>query len=217
MLKRIVVLSVALLIAAAAIERAASAATVAVPIRKSLVQFPLEMGDWHGRPGQPFEKKVLDVLGVDEYSNLTYLNAAAGRPVGLYIGYYASQQRGDIIHSPLNCLPGSGWEPISNGEITIDVGGPSIRVNRYVIRKGLERYIVFYWYQSHGRAVADEYTSRAYMVLDAIRSHRTDAALVRVIVPMADSESETEEGAAERAGVSFVQTIFPLLGEYLPA
>ncbi len=33
-------------------------------------------------------------------------------PVGLYVGYYASQRQGDTIHSPQNCLPGAGWQPV---------------------------------------------------------------------------------------------------------
>ncbi|HEX6063063.1 MAG TPA: exosortase-associated EpsI family protein, partial [Longimicrobiales bacterium] len=27
----------------------------------------------------------------------------------VYVGYYAAQMRGQTIHSPKNCLPGSGW------------------------------------------------------------------------------------------------------------
>ena len=137
-----------------------------------------------------------------------------GRAVGLYVGYYGSQQQGDSIHSPLNCLPGSGWEPVSKGALTVTAGGRPITVNRYVIRKGVDRVLVLYWYQSHGRVVADEYASRAYMVWDAMRTHRTDAALVRVIVPIIEGEAPEQE--AEREGVSFVQSMFPLLENYLP-
>lgn len=76
--------------------------------------------------------------------------------------------------------------------------------------------LVLYWYQSHGRVIASEYASKIYMVWDAIRTSRTDAALLRVITPLVSREPSAEVSAEERA-VSFVRTIFPLLGEYLPS
>jgi EpsI family protein len=84
-----------------------------------------------------------------------------------------------------------------------------------VIQKGEHKQVVLYWYQSQGRVVASEYASKVYMVLDAMRTNRTDASLVRVIVPTADL-TPTAEGEAERSAVEFVQGMFPLLGQYLP-
>ena len=54
------------------------------------------------------------MLGVDDYLSRAYYRAD-GAVVGLYMGYYGSQRQGDTIHSPLNCLPGAGWEPVSRG------------------------------------------------------------------------------------------------------
>jgi EpsI family protein len=145
--------------------------------------------------------------------------------LGLYIGYYQSQREGDSMHSPLNCLPGAGWLPVSSGRLAIPVQAPAdsasaaagtIEVNRYVVQKGGETMLVLYWYQSHGRVIASEYWGKIYMVLDAIRTNRTDAALVRVIVPMGSSGASSEQ-QAERLGSDFVKTIFPLLGQHLPA
>jgi EpsI family protein len=90
-------------------------------------------------------------------------------------------------------------------------GAAPIEVNRYVIAKGLDRQLVLYWYQSHGRVIASEYWAKIFLTLDAIRLNRTDGALVRVITPIRGSEV-----AAEREAVQFVQTLFPLLGQYLP-
>ena len=46
--------------------------------------------------------------------------------------------------------------------MAIDVKGAtaarSIDVNRVLIQKGEDRQLVLYWYQSHGRVVASEYT-----------------------------------------------------------
>jgi EpsI family protein len=159
------------------------------------------------------------VLGVDEYVNRVY--ESRDGVASLYIGYYQSQRQGDTIHSPMNCLPGSGWEPLSRSYLTIPVGtdvkgSPEITVNRYVIQKGLDRQVVLYWYQSHGRAIANEYRSKIFMVYDAVRLNRTDAALVRVVSPRYGTDAAAEDRASDRA-VAFVKAMFPLLDRYLPS
>jgi EpsI family protein len=132
--------------------------------------------------------------------------------VHLYVGYYQSQADGNSIHSPKNCLPGAGWQPISSGETQIPVGsGEAVKVNRYLIQKGQERQMVLYWYQSHGRVVASEYWAKLYLVMDAIQMNRTDGALVRVISPITDSEVR-----AEQQVVDFAKTLLPLLDRHLP-
>ena len=215
---RIAIVAVMLLAGTGVLAR--TSRTELIPIRTSLAGFPMQMDDWQGRRGDNFDARTLTILGVDEYLNRGY--AQPGRaPIGLYVGYYESQRQGDTIHSPLNCLPGAGWEPVAKGSLTIPVreslANPSeraIEVNRYVIQKGADRQLVLYWYQSHGRVIASEYTSKVYMVLDAMRTNRTDAALVRIITPVMDSEGLE---AAERRAVSFVQSLFPRLPDYLPS
>src|ERR671932_152695 len=59
----------------------------------------------------PFDEETERVLAADRYVNRTY--AAAGAPVGLYVAYYARQRPTVSIHSPLHCLPGTGWEPLA--------------------------------------------------------------------------------------------------------
>jgi EpsI family protein len=187
-----------------------------VPMREPLTTCPLELSDWKGQRAPDFDQATLAVLGVDEYINRVYLDSTK-RPIGLYVGYYGSQREGDTMHSPLNCLPGAGWSPLSFGRIAIPVTGASaaaqnITVNRYVIEKGLDRQLVLYWYQSHGRVVASEYWGKVYMVLDAIRTNRTDGAMVRVIAPIVTTEDD-----AEKQAVGFAQVLYPLLGRYLPS
>lgn len=217
---RFVVLAVTFLLSTTLIARATRSEPVA--IRQSFATFPTAIAGWDGRAGEPFDAKVLAVLGVDEYVNLIF-GKPAQLPIGLYIGYYRSQREGDTMHSPMNCLPGAGWQPESSGRLTIPVGvGPQagaaqqlITVNRYVIRKGIDRQLVVYWYQSHGRVVASEYTSKVYMVLDAVRTNRTDAALVRVITPIPDDPQG--ETAAETRAVEFIKGMAPILHDYLPS
>jgi EpsI family protein len=86
-------------------------------------------------------------------------------------------------------------------------------VNDYVISRGQNQSIVLYWYQSRDRVVASEYSAKIFTVTDAIRYNRSDTALVRVVVNVADGNVQ----AAEDTAISFVQSFFMPLREYLPA
>ena len=177
----------------------------------SLSALPLVVGGWEGQPLSAFDQRVLAALKVDEYLNRLYVGPD-GSAIALYIGYYRSQREGDTMHSPLNCLPGAGWQPISSRPLALSEAAV---VNRLVIQKGLDTQVVLYWYQSHGRIVASEYWGKAYTVLDAIRLHRTDAAIVRIMAPVPGS-GERDEMAVEAACVRFAHGLLPLLARYLP-
>lgn len=187
-----------------------------VPLRQSLKLMPTEIGPWSGRDTAPFSNEVMAVLGVDEYVSRVFV-ANGQEPVSLYVGYYQSQREGDTIHSPMNCLPGAGWEPVDSAQVDIPIAGrpAAISVNRFVIQKGIDKQVVLYWYQSHGRVVASEYWSKIFMVYDAVRLNRSDAALVRVISPVLPSESGI--APAERRATAFVQAMFPKLHDFLPS
>jgi EpsI family protein len=189
-------------------------------VRQPLESFPLTLGEWEGRIEPGFTQQILNVLRVDDYMIRTYHRGQL--TLGLYVGYHATQRQGSSIHSPLNCLPGAGWIPVVQERRVVSVhsqvGGPErkVEINRVVIAKGIDRRLVLYWYQSHGRVVASEYWGKAYSVYDAVRLNRTDAALVRVIAPIADGGNE-ELLRAERDATAFVQELFPLLADYLPS
>ena len=167
---------------------------------------------WKSTRSVEFDPKIVTILGVTEYLNRVYVREQDRAQAGLYVGYYKSQRQGESIHSPLNCLPGSGWQPITSGRAIIPIppdaspspAAPSIEVNRYVVQKGLDTLLVMYWYQSHGRVIASEYWGKFYLVADALRLNRTDAAMIRVMVPIT-SPAATE--AADRTATNFVQAM----------
>lgn len=178
-----------------------------VALSVPLSSLPHDIGPWHGQDVQ-IDSNVLQALAVDDYLNRTYKRDGA-EPVQLYVGYYASQRTDESIHSPQNCLPGSGWQPLSSDHIVVRVpDGRSLVINRYLVQKGLDRQVVFYWYQSHGRVVASEYTAKVDLVLDAIHLHRTDSALVRInTVLTADGQDRARK---------FVTDIWAELNQRLP-
>ena len=188
-----------------------------IPTREPLDSLPLSLGAWQGVRAPDFDARTVSLLGADDYISRLYVSDR--QRVGLYVGYYRSQREGDVIHSPMNCLPGAGWQPVETGRVTLDVpdatGAPRrIEVNRVVIQKGEDRQVVLYWYQNRGRVVASEYWGKFYLVLDAIRLNRTDAALVRVMAPI---ERHAAADVADRHAAEFVTRLFARLAQSLPA
>ena len=216
---RMIVVAVCLIGASVYVAEASRAEVL--PPREPLALLPMSVGGWTGQREADFTPEILAILGVDDYITRTYVQNRW--PIGLYVGYHTSQRQVDTIHSPLNCLPGAGWQPVDVGRAIIPVrGAPGaanvttpVEVNRVLIAKGVDRQLVLYWYQSHRRVVADEYRAKVYTVLDSVRYNRTDAALVRVIVPVAEDDVQARD--AERRGTAFVQELFPLLGPHLPS
>jgi EpsI family protein len=199
---------IVLLAAAVVTERAVSGAEAAVA-REPLESLPLVLGEWQGRPAAPLPRDVVTLLGVDEHVYRTYAGPAG--VVGLYAGYYHSQRRGDTIHSPRNCLPGAGWQPVASGTREIPFADGQVRVNQYVIQKGTQQQVVLYWYQGRGRIVANEYTNKALLMLDAARVRRTDGGLVRIITPVTSSLDESHARAAR-----FASALLPELMRTMP-
>jgi len=184
----------------------------AVPIRKPLDGFPVTVGQWQGGHGVILGADELNVLKVKDYVARRYMDAS-GQYLWLYIGYWDTQRKGAQIHSPRNCLPGAGWEPLEASMVTIDLPSPygPIAVNRFLIQKDQDQQVAFYWYQSQGRATAGEMAARVQLVTNSLFRHRTDGALVRITAPTRGSVSETS-----RRVIDFIRAMYPVLHEFLP-
>jgi len=184
----------------------------ATPPARPMNEFPREIGSYKTVAEVPFDQNTLQVLGVTDYLNRGYFSPSEGE-LGLYIGYFRTQRTGAAIHSPKNCLPGAGWQPSVSqiDQLSLD-DGRKVPVNLYVIRKGLDEEIVVYWYQSHGRVVASEYWGKFYMVYDAMRLNRTDAALVRITAPVRNGD----EDSARTQALAFAKQIAVDVEEIIP-
>jgi len=184
----------------------------AVAIRKSLDSFPSALGVWQARGGVLLDAETLNVLKPKEYL-LRRDQDPSGQSVWLFIAYWDSLRKGATPHSPRNCLPGAGWEPLEASMVTIPVPQPltPITVNKYLIQKDRDQQVVLYWYQSQGRAIAGEVAARVQLVKNSIARHRTDGAIVRVSSPVYGSVQDTSDRL-----VRYVQAMYPALGYYLP-
>ena len=184
-----------------------------IPASEPLSQVPRTIAGWRGSD-VAIDQETLDVLGAGDFLSRVYIYGRKELPIGLFIGYFPTQRTGATIHSPKNCLPGSGWTFESSQYVDLnDADGKAHRVGEYIIADGDNRQFVIYWYQAHGRSIANEYLAKIYLVADAIRLNRTDGALIRVTTPIGANEGVS---AARARAETFTAQLTPMLPRFIP-
>jgi EpsI family protein len=181
--------------------------------RRPLREFPKEINGWRMVDEQKIDEESMAVLQVDDYIMRTYVNAA-GDAMGLYVGYFKSQTEGKQVHSPRQCLPGSGWSIIERSEISVplrtDTPGRA-EINSFLMGRGAERDLFLWWYQGRGRVYSNEYLNKAYLMWDRLRRGRTDGALVRVNSRVNPNADQTLQELT-----AFINIMMPQLPRYIP-
>ncbi len=185
------------------------------PAAAPLSAFPTDISGWTMYKDVQIEQETLDILKADDTLNRVYVNPERNASTFLFVAYFKTQRYGQSPHSPKNCLPGNGYEPIESGVISVAIPGRStpIQVNRYLTARGEEKSVTLYWYQSHDRVIAGEFTARLTLIADSIRYHRSDTSLVKIVVPVRDGDAD----AATRTAVDFMKTVFSPLVRQFPA
>lgn len=173
--------------------------------------FPKQIGEWTGKE-QFFSEEIYAAVGVDDSALISYINPL-NESIQLYIGYYKSQRKGDMIHSPKNCMPGSGWEITSSSLENVELqDGKIISIIKLILEKGAEKQIVLYWFHARGRIVNSEYKQKIFLVIDSILKNRTDDSFIRLISPVIDKKENETLIYMKR----FVKDLMPVIDEYIP-
>ena len=210
------------MILAALLPLAAALAFAAMPERgvreidrTPFALFPRQIGEWSSGIPTVLDASVERTLGADDYYGVDLARPEDEHTVNFFSAWYADQSRGGV-HSPEICLPGAGWEIAGLQRIDIagKIGWPEpFNINRAVIQKGMVRQLVYYWFDQKGRKVAWDFAAKAYLVIDGVRTGRTDGALVRLTTVI--SSDETEAQAEERL-LSVLTAVAPVLPEFIP-
>ncbi len=154
------------------------------------------------------DEKTINNLMVTDYISCNFYRAEPNSAVHLYVGYHERQTRdresgkATAIHPPEHCLPGSGWDVIDSQVVPINFleeagAGPAGEAKRFVIAKGNQRSLVYFWYHSRGRVIARSHHKILWMFLDRARLGRTDGSLVRFTVPIQFGDEEAAEALRE--------------------
>lgn len=194
-----------------------------IPPREQFSSFPMAIGDWSCAGPQVIPDDVLENLGATDYLICDFHRGDfTSESVGVYIGYHETQLReqgggssANSIHPPAHCLPGSGWDIIDSRRAPIDMPGipqPEAFAKRLVIAKGDARQLVYYWYQSRGRVITEDWEKILFMGWDRATRGRTDGSLVRFTIPITRSGEE----AAEAAFRDLAPGVVAVLSRYVP-
>src|SRR4051812_4012762 len=163
------------------------------------------------------EQKVSDeerkVAGMSDYVARIYYRDTT-LAFTTYVGYYDRQTQGKSIHSPKNCLPGAGWEVLDARTASITSPTGPREVNRYLLKNGMSQAVVYYWYQGRGRVVANEYAVKLNLLRDAALLGHTEEALVRVVLPVSDSDSS--QAHADELGKRIAARLMREVDQVLP-
>jgi exosortase D (VPLPA-CTERM-specific) len=209
------------LVTAALLTAALSAAWTFAPAREAetaprdpFALFPLAIDGWEGTPAA-LEPAVEVTLGADDYVSAFYRRPGESEGVDLFLSYYASQTEGSAIHSPEVCLPGAGWEVAAIRPLRVDLPGTpfgSFTLNRVVIQKGLEKQLVWYWFEGRGRHMTNDFAAKFHTVADSMTRGRTDGGLVRLITPIGEGGEAAADARLERflaAGIDRLPRFIP--------
>lgn len=192
------------------------------PPRMMFETFPDELGDWTCPKRGVIDEKTIDNLGVTDYLLCSFQRNRSRETVSVYVGYHASQVREEgggwkenSIHPPAHCLPGSGWDIISNDTVNLSLPGmPQMDglVKRLIIAKGKVRQLTYYWYQSRGRVVSQDWKKVVLVGFDRAFRKRTDGSLVRFTVTI----DRNDEAKAEALFQDLAPQILAQMPAYVP-
>ncbi len=154
---------------------------------------------WTESGHRELDPRTLKALDPTSYLSRTYRKGAW--QLDLFVAYYAQQRAGESMHSPKHCLPGSGWEIMRRGSITVPVMGNRTEINQFVIENLGTKMVMLYWYQSPGRIVASEYRAKLLLARDTAFTGHTGGSIVRILLP--------DDTAAINAGSAFASDLIP--------
>ncbi|MGB7240793.1 MAG: VPLPA-CTERM-specific exosortase XrtD [Sulfitobacter sp.] len=207
----------AALISAAVLAVGLSGIWMAVPARDitpvqrdPFATFPSRLGGWDVGDARPLDENVARILAADDYHSVSLSRAEAAAPVDLFLAWYRDQSNGGV-HSPEDCLPGAGWEISKLERIRApdDIGaGGAFPLNRAIVQKGVDRMLVYYWYEQQGTRTASILAAKISLMQGKILNGRNDSALVRLITPML--QGETIDQADARLTEAMGEVIKPL-------
>lgn len=184
--------------------------------RDSFAVFPRQLGDWQQQgPRQFLSSGVERALGADDYLQIDLVRDDATPPIGLFMAWYNDQSK-DGVHSPEICLPGAGWEIawLERTDITAQMNSAMpFNINRAIIQKGELRMMVYYWFEQKGRRIAWDFAAKYWLMVDGIRTGRTDGALVRLTTVISSGEPDA---AAEERLQDALEDLQGILPRFVP-
>lgn len=182
----------------------------AVPVNKPLNLFPQKVAGWTMAGQARFDERVLAVLLPTDYLSRTYIDSSGNR-LSLYVGFHDGGPNSGPIHSPKQCLPGSGWNYLKNEVRYVKDDGNEIPYVSAIYQKDTEKQLFLYWFQVRDQILTNEYALKLAMVKNSMVGNRRDSSFIRLSVMATDGEAKATE-----IGEQFIRDFYPAIREALP-
>lgn len=190
------------------------AAPTEIPERSPFMLFPRQIDGKFGA-FESLSPAVAKTLAADDYVVATYQDTGEP-PINVFVAYYDDQTLGGGIHSPEVCLPVGGWEVFSLEPFEVDIPDTvygTFDLNRAVIQKGIQKQLVYYWFEQRGRRMTNDFMAKLVVVYDSWARGRRDGALIRFVTPI--GEKEPVENADARLQ-DFMDQALKVMPNYVP-
>ncbi len=181
-----------------------------VPENKPLELFPQKIGGWSMTGQARFDERTLEVLKPTDYLSRSYRDED-GNLVSLYLGYHSGGPNSGPIHSPKQCLPGSGWNRLHDEVHTVVVTGNPVPYVVAVYQKDSQKQMFLYWFQVREQILTNEYALKLSMVKNSILANRRDSSFIRLSLMMSVDEQNSIE-----IGERFIRAFYPAIEASLP-
>ncbi len=187
--------------------------TAHIPSRRSFIDFPMHIGEWEGTRTY-LSEDILAALWADDYIYATYRSAASSDTISILIPFYTYQGTQHTAHAPQSCLLGGGWTLLSSADVAMAVtSNKQIPVRVMTLTKDNQHLLSSYFFLQRGRVITSPWMHKFYLLRDSLIRNRTDGALVRVELHMADSQSRDQAQAELSA---FIVRLWQILPDYVP-
>jgi EpsI family protein len=179
-----------------------------LPVFESI---PYTIDGYYGEERR-FSQLSYDVLQADT-TTLRLYRDADGTSYWLFVAYFSSQKYGSQIHSPKHCLPGGGWKIEKIEPFLLRFADNSTKeINRLIIGRQKKKQVMFYWFETRGGTINDEFGLKWDLMKNSLLLRPTDAAFIRLTIP---TELNKLDQATAKA-VAFFNTFYPDIKQALP-
>lgn len=185
-----------------------------LPDRTPFMLFPRQI-DGKFAAFQSLDPDVAKTLAADDYVLANY-QAGSGPVINVFAAYYDDQTNGAGIHSPEVCLPVGGWEVFSIDPYEVsfpETAYGDFLLNRSVIQKGVNKQLVYYWFEQRGKRMTNDFKAKLVVVYDSWTRGRRDGALIRFVTPIENGESEQDADARMQ---TFMAEALKVMPRYVP-
>lgn len=185
--------------------------SISTPAYTSFDTFPAVLGKWQLVASANMTTEELGQLQLTDYMLRRYATKE-GKTVDLYVGFHGGGKETGPVHSPRNCLPGSGWAAERSDIQSFSTpDGKQVELVRALYSKGSQSLWFYYWFDVQGKTYTEEYELKLAELYGALVKGRRDAILIRVSAPVSGDDQNDDALVQD-----FVKQFYPILRQHVP-